>query len=60
MRSGRGAREVRTLLRLLWVNNYESITMEEFQNQKDGQNGKTANSEERRKKREKKREWKKC
>lgn len=43
---------MRTLLQLLWVKNYESITMEEIQNQKDGQNGKTANSEERGRKRE--------
>lgn len=52
MRSRRGTGEVRTLLQLLWVKNYESTTMEEFQNRKDGKNGKTANSEERGRKRE--------
>lgn len=43
---------MRTLLQLLWVKNYESKTMEEIQNRKDGKNGKTANSEERGRERE--------
>lgn len=34
------------------VKNNESITMEKIQNRKDGQNGKTANSKERGRKRE--------